>query len=193
MENELNKIKRHIPIRELVKRAAAALQALKPVWLMSPMSVAQYVPPELQTSTSLSSTRRRKCVLNLIGAIARGAKVVVVGDFETVAADVILRDPQGLDDDDEEEFRRGNGIDPRFGPRAAGEQAKPALALPFPARGADQFLQPNVAPTANSSCSRARTPAIPCSASSTPTLREQATKTRSIERKRRRLSKLQSG
>lgn len=103
MENELNKIKRHIPIRELVKRAAAALQALKPVWLMSPMSVAQYVPPgtadfDLVIIDEASQMRPEFA----IGAIARGAKVVVVGDSKQLPPTSFF-ETQGLDDDDEEE------------------------------------------------------------------------------------------
>ena len=38
IRNELGK-KRHIPIRRLVRGAGGALQALKPVWLMSPHSL----------------------------------------------------------------------------------------------------------------------------------------------------------
>jgi len=81
IRNELNKQKRHIPIRDLVARATSALQTLKPVWLMSPMSVAQYVPPgsagfDLVIIDEASQMRPEFA----IGAIARSAQVVVVGD-----------------------------------------------------------------------------------------------------------------
>ena len=45
IDNEVGKTRRHIPIRDLVTRAHRALQVLKPVWLMSPTSAAQFVPP----------------------------------------------------------------------------------------------------------------------------------------------------
>lgn len=45
IRNELSKQRRHIPIRQLVLRAGKALQALKPCFMMGPLSVAQYVAP----------------------------------------------------------------------------------------------------------------------------------------------------
>jgi hypothetical protein len=43
--NEINKQKRHIPIRQLLRRADGALVALKPCFMMGPLSVAQYLAP----------------------------------------------------------------------------------------------------------------------------------------------------
>jgi hypothetical protein len=43
--HEISKQKRHIPIRQLVRRAGAALLALKPCFMMGPLSVAQYLAP----------------------------------------------------------------------------------------------------------------------------------------------------
>jgi hypothetical protein len=43
LRREINKQKRHIPIRQLVTRAGRALQALKPCFMMGPLSVAQYL------------------------------------------------------------------------------------------------------------------------------------------------------
>src|SRR6185312_1400937 len=43
LRREINKQRRHIPIRQLVKRAGNALQALKPCFMMGPLSVAQYL------------------------------------------------------------------------------------------------------------------------------------------------------
>jgi len=45
LRHECGKQKRHIPLRQLVKRAGNALAALKPCFMMGPMSVAQYLEP----------------------------------------------------------------------------------------------------------------------------------------------------
>ncbi len=45
LEHECGKKTRHIPIRQLLKRASNALIALKPCFMMGPMSVAQYLAP----------------------------------------------------------------------------------------------------------------------------------------------------
>ena len=42
---EIVKQKRHIPVRQLIKRSGRAIQALKPCFLMGPLSVAQYLAP----------------------------------------------------------------------------------------------------------------------------------------------------
>lgn len=49
---EIGKKRRHLPIRRLLERAATAVQKIKPVFLMSPLSVAQFLPPGLPNSTS---------------------------------------------------------------------------------------------------------------------------------------------
>src|SRR5690606_15110029 len=43
LHREINKKKKHIPIRQLVKRAGKALLELKPCFMMGPLSVAQYI------------------------------------------------------------------------------------------------------------------------------------------------------
>lgn len=43
IRNEIGKQKRHIPIRQLMSRARLAVRALKPCFLMSPLSVARYL------------------------------------------------------------------------------------------------------------------------------------------------------
>lgn len=46
---EIAKRRGHMPIRQLVLKVAPAIQALKPVVMMSPLSVAQFLPPEQLT------------------------------------------------------------------------------------------------------------------------------------------------
>jgi len=70
-----------INVRGLMRRAGNAVQALKPCWMMSPTSVAQYPHPgaretDLVIIDEASQVRPEEA----IGAIARGRQVVVVGD-----------------------------------------------------------------------------------------------------------------
>jgi very-short-patch-repair endonuclease len=72
---------RHQPIRKLVERAGRAIQELKPCFMMSPLSIAQYLPPgsivfDLVVMDEASQIRPEEA----LGAIARGRQVVVVGD-----------------------------------------------------------------------------------------------------------------
>jgi len=97
IRHEANKQTRHIPIRQLILRSANALVALKPCFMMGPLSVAQYLAPgtltfDLVVMDEASQLKPE----DAIGAVARGGQVVIVGDpkqlpptnfFERVSAD----------------------------------------------------------------------------------------------------------
>ncbi len=81
LKTEFNRKARHMPIRKLVEEAGKAMQAIKPVWMMSPMSIANFLPPgaidfDLVIFDEASQVRP----VDAIGAIARGKQLVVVGD-----------------------------------------------------------------------------------------------------------------
>lgn len=79
--HEINKQKRHIPIRQLVRRAGGALQALKPCFMLGPLSVAQYlVPGSMQFDLIVMDEASQLKPEDAIGAIARGTQIVIVGD-----------------------------------------------------------------------------------------------------------------
>lgn len=78
---ETAKQKRHIPIRQLVARAGRALQALKPCFMMGPLSVAQYIAPgSLKFDLVIMDEASQMRPEDAIGALARGGQAVIVGD-----------------------------------------------------------------------------------------------------------------
>ena len=79
--NEINKQKRHIPIRQLIQRSANALVALKPCFMMGPLSVAQYLAPgQLKFDLVVMDEASQLKPEDAIGALARGGQIVIVGD-----------------------------------------------------------------------------------------------------------------
>jgi very-short-patch-repair endonuclease len=79
--HEIKKQKRHIPIRQLVSRAGAALQAMKPCFMMGPLSVAQYLSPgKVRFDLIVMDEASQLKPEDAIGAIARGGQIVIVGD-----------------------------------------------------------------------------------------------------------------
>ncbi|MCC2545834.1 DUF3320 domain-containing protein [Hymenobacter sp. BT175] len=81
VRNELAKKSRHLPLRRLMQQAGRAVQAIKPVFMMSPLSVAGYLPPgsvafDLVVFDEASQVKP----VDALGAIARGRQLVVVGD-----------------------------------------------------------------------------------------------------------------
>ena len=81
LTNEMNKQKRHIPIRQLMLRAANALVAIKPCFMMGPLSVAQYLAPgQIKFDLVVMDEASQLKPEDAIGALARGGQVVIVGD-----------------------------------------------------------------------------------------------------------------
>ena len=108
IENEISKKKRHIPIRRLVYRAARALQSLKPCFMMSPLSVAQYlVPGQLHFDMVVMDEASQLKPEDALGAIARSGQLVVVGDPKQLPPSTFferrLEGDEGEDADAEDE------------------------------------------------------------------------------------------
>ncbi|MBO2013029.1 DUF3320 domain-containing protein [Hymenobacter negativus] len=81
LRNEFAKKSRHLSIRRLMQEAGRAVQAIKPVFMMSPLSVASFLPPgavafDLVVFDEASQVKP----VDALGAIARGKQLVVVGD-----------------------------------------------------------------------------------------------------------------
>jgi very-short-patch-repair endonuclease len=103
IEREIEKTRRHVPIREMFRRAGAAIQALKPCFMMGPQAVAQYLPPgrfhfDLIVMDEASQMRPE----DALGAIARGSQLVVVGDPRQLGPTSFF-DTHSEDEDDVEE------------------------------------------------------------------------------------------
>lgn len=81
LRGEMAKKSRHMPIRQLMQRASPAIQALKPVFMMSPLSIAQFLPPGLLEFDLLVMDEASQIQpVDALGAVARAKQVVVVGD-----------------------------------------------------------------------------------------------------------------
>ncbi len=64
VRGEIAKKRRHMAIRKLLSKAGRAVQAVKPVFMMSPLSVAQYLEPGASGSTSFLLTRQARSALS---------------------------------------------------------------------------------------------------------------------------------
>ena len=81
LEHECAKKSRHLPIRQLLQRAGKALVALKPCFMMGPMSVSHYLAPgEIYFDLVVMDEASQIKPQDALGAVARGGQLVVVGD-----------------------------------------------------------------------------------------------------------------
>ncbi|WP_349371416.1 DUF3320 domain-containing protein [Salinarimonas sp.] len=110
IRGEAAKRRGHMAIRRLMTRAGPSVRRIKPIFLMSPISVAQYLPPgrlafDLVVIDEASQVRPE----DALGVIARAKRIVVVGDakqlpptsfFDRLTAD-------GAAEDDGEDAEEG--------------------------------------------------------------------------------------
>ena len=105
VKHEAKKRRSHIPVRELLKRAGATIQALKPCFMMSPMSVAQYLEPgRLEFDIVIMDEASQIKPEDAIGAIARSKQLVVVGDPEQLPPTTFFDRILGDDEFDEDQL-----------------------------------------------------------------------------------------
>ncbi len=81
LRGEIAKRSRHLPIRTLLSRAGPAIQTIKPVFMMSPLSVAAFLDPTTIGFDMLVIDEASQIEpVDALGAIARCRQIVVVGD-----------------------------------------------------------------------------------------------------------------
>jgi very-short-patch-repair endonuclease len=81
LEAEMRKKKRHMPLRRLLQEAGEVVQAVKPCFMMSPLSVAQYLAPDgLTFDVVIFDEASQVEPADALGAVARARQVILVGD-----------------------------------------------------------------------------------------------------------------
>jgi very-short-patch-repair endonuclease len=107
LRRELQK-KRHGPIRKTVVKTAPALLELKPCWMMSPLSVSQYLESGAQLfDLVIFDEASQVCPEDSISSILRGKQLIVVGDPRQLPPTRFfaksLADESGAEEEEEEE------------------------------------------------------------------------------------------
>ena len=121
IRGEIGKKRGHMALRRLFGKAGTAIQRIRPVLLMSPISVAQFLPPgilsfDLLVIDEASQVRPE----DALGAIARAHQIVVVGDKKQLPPssffDRVLADEEDETEGDDED----QGHDPLGGAASVG-------------------------------------------------------------------------
>lgn len=112
VRREIQKKRRHLPIRKLLAQAGRAVQTIKPVFMMSPISVAQYLEPGgIDFDLLLIDEASQVQPVDALGAIARAKKIVVVGDSKQLPPTRFfsrMAGEDGSDDAEPDELQAGD-------------------------------------------------------------------------------------
>lgn len=81
LRNEINKQRRHLPLRKLLEQAGEMIVQIKPVFMMSPLSVAQFLKPDkIKFDYVIFDEASQVKPVETFGALLRAENAVVVGD-----------------------------------------------------------------------------------------------------------------
>ena len=107
IQHETAKTRAFIPVRSLVDRAGQALLELKPCWMMSPLAVAQYVPPHVEFDLCIIDEASQMPPEDALGAVLRAKQVMIVGDVNQLPPTTFFKK---LIDDGEDEEQEGETV-----------------------------------------------------------------------------------
>ncbi|WP_298375646.1 DUF3320 domain-containing protein [uncultured Bradyrhizobium sp.] len=104
LNGEIAKKRNHLPIRQLLERAAPVIQQIKPIFLMSPLSVAQFLKPgSISFDLLVVDEASQIEPVDALGAVARCRQMVVVGDERQLPPTRFFAKLTGNDDDRDED------------------------------------------------------------------------------------------
>lgn len=102
--NEFNRKRGHMPIRTLMTKAGGLVQKIKPCFMMSPLSISQYLDPRsTRFDVIIFDEASQVRPEDAVGALLRGKQVVVMGDSRqlppTAFFDTVIDTPENEPDD----------------------------------------------------------------------------------------------
>ncbi len=105
LKRECEKKMRQKPVRQLLAEIPTLAATLKPCFLMSPLSVAQYLPPDSEPFDLVVFDEASQIpVWDAIGVIARGRQLIVVGDPKQMPPTNFFQKGEGEEAEDSEEI-----------------------------------------------------------------------------------------
>ncbi len=105
LRRECEKKSRIKPVRTILQNIEPLLPSMKPCFLMSPLSVAQYLPADLQNKFDMVvfDEASQIPVADAIGAIARGNQFICVGDRMQMPPTAFFQKANTNDDEEDED------------------------------------------------------------------------------------------
>jgi superfamily I DNA and/or RNA helicase/very-short-patch-repair endonuclease len=105
--------KRRMAIRKLFQNAGHAVQELKPIIMMSPLSVAAYIPARTLTfDLVIFDEASQVKPVDALGAVLRGNQLVVVGDSKQMPPTNFFESQIIGDEDDDDDFESPLNMSP---------------------------------------------------------------------------------
>lgn len=93
--------RRHKPVRRLLDETRDVVQRLKPCFMMSPLTVSQYLPPDFRFDVVIFDEASQVLPQDAVNAVYRGDALIVAGDPRQLPPTSFFSTGGDSDDDDE--------------------------------------------------------------------------------------------
>ncbi len=121
--------KRHMPVRRLFSQAGDSVQRIKPCFMMSPLSVSQFLPSDFAFDAVIFDEASQVREADAIGCIYRGHQLIVTGDDKQLPPTSFF---DRLADTDEDELN--DDMDADLGFESVLDRCKAQGFTPLPLR-----------------------------------------------------------
>lgn len=101
IRREGGKQKKHKPVRELMSLTRNVTPSIKPIFMMSPLAVSQYLPSDIEFDVVIFDEASQVTPGDAINCIYRGRSLILAGDDKQLPPTSFFE--RNIDDDDEEE------------------------------------------------------------------------------------------
>ncbi|MCA1844548.1 MAG: DUF3320 domain-containing protein [Actinobacteria bacterium] len=97
---ESQKKKRHRPIRTLLAETGPVVRLLKPCFMMSPLTVSQFLPPEMRFDTVIFDEASQVKPADAVNCVYRGSQIIVAGDEQQLPPTTFFERIEESEDDE---------------------------------------------------------------------------------------------
>lgn len=106
IQAEAQKKRRHIAVRDLISRASDVIQAVHPCFMMSPLAVSQYLPPDIRFDYVIFDEASQIPPADAINCLYRASSVIAAGDQKQLPPTSFFASSQQIDEsiDDEDDL-----------------------------------------------------------------------------------------
>ncbi|WP_432644596.1 DUF4011 domain-containing protein [Methanobrevibacter sp.] len=102
---EMNKKRKIKPIRKILTETSDVISSIKPCFMMSPLSIAQYLDPKIYESYFdyvIFDEASQVKIEDSLGAMLRGKRYIVIGDTKQLPPTTFFEKELDIDEDEEE-------------------------------------------------------------------------------------------
>ena len=116
LKHEMKKKCRHMALRKLFALVGDVVQGIKPCFMMSPISVAQYLEPgQLQFDVVIFDEASQVEPADAFGAIARGRQLLLIGDEKQLPPTNFFTKLEAESDDEDDELASPSDLESVLG------------------------------------------------------------------------------